>query len=107
MTHGLGPNASHPNLSEVVRRNDAHQGTRNLGVVGIGIAAKRLPRVGILIACNPFPQAKLERIHVRIRVVRHVTDSRIASAATNPQLAASSMRIAPVLVPGPGHRHWH
>ena len=100
MARSLGVNALHPELCEVVRRHDAHQGACNLGVVGIGFAAKRLSGVGVLIAGNPLPQAKLERIEVGIRVVRHFTVSRIASAEADPQFRWVSPPTGHILDPG-------
>lgn len=74
MTSGIGVKALRPDLLEVVRRNEPHQRARNLAVVRIRGAPKRLTRIGMFIAGDPFTQAKLERIQIRFQVVRHLTD---------------------------------
>ena len=75
MTRRFRMNAERAQLFELALGDRTNQGPRHVGVVGVGAAAKRSTRVGILVARDPLAQAELERLQIEVLVVRHVTFS--------------------------------
>jgi hypothetical protein len=86
MPSGLGVDALGADLLEVACRHRSHQSPSDFPVVGIRRAPELFTRVRILIARNALSQAKLERIQISFRVVRHVTVLRIDSRGGDPPI---------------------
>ena len=89
MPSRLGVDALGSDLFEVTGGDEAYQGPRHFTVVRVRTAPKLLARVRIVIARDALPKAKLERIQVSFRVVRHVTVVRIDSGGGNPPTGAT------------------
>ena len=90
MPSRLGVDALRSDLLEVAGGDEAYQGPRHFTIVRVRTAPELLARVRIVIARDPLPKAKLERIQVGFRVVCHVAFVRIDSGGGYPQSAPYS-----------------
>jgi len=86
MPSGIRIAALCPDLFEVAGSDQPHEGTRDFTVVCICGAPKLGARVGVVVACDAFTEAMLERIQISFRVVCHVAFVRIDSGEPYPPI---------------------